>query len=261
MREQLSPSDERNVGAPLGPDDLDALRVEVGDIEWWHTIDLGHGIVTPGRDETPARLPLLDLPQSLAGQSVLDIGAWDGFYSFACEQRGAERVVACDQFAWQHLGTGRRGFDCARRALGSSVEPLELDVLDLAPETAGGTYDLVLFLGVLYHVRDPLLALEHVASVSSATLVLETHVDLLDTSRAAAAFYPGDELYGDATNFWGPNLPALLGMLRAVGFSTCEVVHVTPRVQRLRNAVGSRIRPGRPRHSYRHGRAIVRAHR
>ena len=241
--------------------DLDALRAEVADIAWWHTIDLGHGVVTPGRDETPARLPLLGLPESLDGLSVLDVGAWDGFYSFACERRGAARVVAADQFAWQRLGTGRRGFDCARRALTSSVEALELDVLDLSPETAGGRYDLVLFLGVLYHVRDPLLALEHVASVTGSTLVLETHVDCVTTRRPTAAFYPGDELYGDATNWWGPNLPALLGMLRSVGFERCEVVHVTPRRQRLRNAVGSRVRSGRRRHSFSHGRAIVHAHR
>lgn len=240
---------------------VDALRAEVAEIDWWHTIDLGHGVVTPGRDETPARLPLLQLPQSLAGLTVLDIGAWDGFYSFACERRGAARVVAADQFAWQKLGTGRRGFDCARRALDSSVEPLELDVLDLSPEAAGGRYDLVLFLGVLYHVRDPLLALEHVASVTSSSLVLETHVDCLTTRRPAAAFYPADELYGDATNWWGPNLPALVGMLHAVGFERCDVVHVTPRVQRLRNAVGSRFRSGRSRHSFSHGRAIVHARR
>jgi tRNA (mo5U34)-methyltransferase len=256
------------VPVPLSGPDLPAdravtngLRAEVESISWWHTIDLGNGVVTPGRDETPARLPLLHLPESLAGSTVLDIGAWDGFYSFACEQRGAQRVVAADEFAWQHLGTGRRGFDLARRTLGSSVEPLEVDVLDLSPETAGGQYDLVLFLGVLYHVRDPLLALEHVASVTGSTLVLETHVDLLDRKPAAAAFYPGDELYGDATNWWGPNVPALLGMLRAVGFSRCEVVHLTPRVQRLRNAVGSRVRPGRKRHTYRHGRAVVHAYR
>jgi tRNA (mo5U34)-methyltransferase len=245
-----------------GPEtDLEVLREQVADIAWWHTIDLGNGVVTPGRDETPARLPLLHLPESLAGKTVLDIGAWDGFYSFACERRGAERVVACDEFAWTRLGTGRRGFDLARGTLGSSVETLQLDVLDLSPETAGGTYDVVLFLGVLYHVRDPLLALEHAASVTGSSLVLETHVDLLTTRRSAAAFYPSGELYGDDTNWWGPNLPALVGMLEAVGFTRCEVVHVTPRRQRFRNAVGSRLRAGRKRHAYRHGRAVVHASR
>ncbi|MSO78488.1 MAG: DUF1698 domain-containing protein [Acidimicrobiia bacterium] len=244
--------------SPMNPD---ALRTEVNDIVWWHTIDLGNGIITPGRDETPARWPLLGLPESLAGLSVLDIGAWDGFYSFEAERRGAARVVAADEFAWQQLGTGRRGFDCAHRALGSEVEAREVDVLDLSPETAGGTFDLVLFLGVLYHLRDPITALERVASVTSDRLVLETHVDLLGVREPAAAFYPDKELYGDATNWWGPNLPALFGMLEVAGFADATVVHVTPRRQRLRNAVGSRIVKGRPRHRYSHGRTVVHARR
>ena len=239
--------------------DIDALRAEVADIAWWHTIDLGNGVVTPGRDETPVRLPLLHLPSSLAGRTVLDIGAWDGFYSFAAEGLGAERVVAADEFAWQHLGTGRRGFDCAHRALGSKVEPVEIDVMDLAPEKLGGTFDIVLFLGVLYHLRDPLAALARVRSVTGDLLVLETHVDMLGTRRPAAAFYPDRELYGDDTNWWGPNVPALTGMLRATGFTDVSVVHLTPAWQRASNALGSRMVRGRPRHRYSHGRAVVHA--
>jgi tRNA (mo5U34)-methyltransferase len=244
-----------------GATNLDKLRGEVDDIVWWHTIDLGNGIVTHGRDETPARWPLLGLPERLEGTTVLDIGAWDGFYSFEAERRGAARVVAADEYAWTHLGTGKRGFDCAHRALGSRVEAVEVDVLDLSPEKVGGTFDLVLFLGVLYHLRDPVLALERVASVTAKQLVLETHVDLLGVRRPAAAFYPGTELYGDATNWWGPNLPALLGMLRVVGFDELSVVHVTPRRQRLRNALGSRLVRGRPLHHYAHGRTVVHATR
>jgi tRNA (mo5U34)-methyltransferase len=192
---------------------------------------------------------------------VLDIGAWDGFYSFAAERLGAKQVVATDEFAWQHLGTGRQGFDCAHRALGSSVEPIEIDVMDLAPEKVGGTFDVVLFLGVLYHLRDPMAALERVASVTRDLLVLETHVDMLSTRRPAAAFYPERDLYGDDTNWWGPNLPALFGMLRASGFRGATVVHLTPRRQRLSNAIGSRIVRSRPRHRYSHGRVVVHARR
>ncbi|MEX0663968.1 MAG: DUF1698 domain-containing protein [Acidimicrobiia bacterium] len=241
--------------------DRDKLRAEVDEIVWWHTIDLGNGVVTPGRDETPVRWPLLGLPESLAGLSVLDVGAWDGFYSFEAERRGAARVVATDEYAWKNLGTGRRGFDCAHRALDSKVEVREVDVLALSPDTAGGTFDLVLFLGVLYHLRDPITALERVASVTGDRLVLETHVDLLGVRRPAAAFYPGTELYGDATNWWGPNLPALLGMLRVAGFDDATVVHVTPRLQRLRNALGSRFVRGRARHHFDHGRVVVHARR
>jgi tRNA (mo5U34)-methyltransferase len=240
--------------------DADALRAEVNAVTWWHTIDLGNGVVTPGRDETPARLPLLHLPP-LAGKTVLDIGAWDGFYSFAAERLGAARVVATDEYAWQRLGTGRQGFDLAHRALDSKVEPVEIDVMDLAPEKLGGTFNVVLFLGVLYHLRDPLAALDRVANVTGDLLVMETHVDMLGTRKPAAAFYPKQELYGDDTNWWGPNLPAVLGMLRATGFRDPKVVHLTPRRQRISNALGSRLFKGRPRHRYSHGRVVVHARR
>ena len=75
----------------------------------------------------------------------------------------------------------------------------------------------VLFLGVLYHLPNPLLALERVASVTSDFLVLETVVDMVGFGRPAAAFYPGRELNGDPTNWWGPNEAAVHGMLRSVG--------------------------------------------
>ena len=65
---------------------------------WYHTIDLGHGVVTKGVDDTPVRLNRLDLPASFAGRSVLDIGAFDGYYSFAAERLGAARVVALDGY-------------------------------------------------------------------------------------------------------------------------------------------------------------------
>src|SRR5207247_1148279 len=83
-------------------------------------------------------------------------GAWDGFYSFECERRGADEVVATDSFAWSAENwSSKAGFELAREALGSSVRAIEVDVMDLSPGVVGGTYDLVLFLGVLYHLRYP----------------------------------------------------------------------------------------------------------
>ena len=110
-------------------------------------------------------------------------------------------------------------------ALGSKVEDVDVDVLDISPETVGGTFDVVLFLGVLYHMRHPLLALERVRSVTRELLILETHVDLLGLRRPAAAFYPGFELDGDWSNWWGPNPAAVRGMLEQVGFESVEQVH------------------------------------
>ena len=202
------------------------IRAEAARVNWFHSIELEPGFVTPGRADTRAQVARLHLPD-LRGKSVLDVGAWDGFFSFECERRGASRVVAVDTFSWQARGsgTGKAGFELARRALGSSVEDVEVEVMDIAPEAVGGTFDVVLFLGVLYHLRHPFLALERLRSVCNELLVLETHVDLIGTSRPAAAFYPGTELEDDWTNWWGPNPAAVEGMLEQAGFGDVSRVH------------------------------------
>jgi tRNA (mo5U34)-methyltransferase len=183
-------------------------------IDWWHQLELPGGYVTPGPDVSADKLEQLRLP-SFAGKTVLDIGAWDGYFSFAAERLGASRVLAADSWAWQRP-RGKEGFEFARRALGSSVEDIEIEVLDISPETVG-QFDVVLFLGVLYHMRHPLLALERVASVTQELLVMETLVDLTFLRTPAAAFYPWSMLR-DHSNWWGPNRPAVEGMLRTVGF-------------------------------------------
>jgi tRNA (mo5U34)-methyltransferase len=228
--------------------DLEELRAEVGGISWWHTIDLGNGIITPGIDDSPRKLERLRLPRDLTGKSVLDIGAWDGFFSFEAEKRGASRVLALDSYAWNGSTWGsKRGFELARRALGSRVEDIELEVLDISPQTVG-VFDVVFYLGVLYHMRHPLLALERIAAVTRELLVLETVVDLLSTRRPAMAIYPDGALYGDLSNWNGINLPALQAMLREVGFHHIDVVqkpdHLLKRVSR---AVYYRLKPGSPR--------------
>src|SRR5213593_924476 len=127
--------------------DVETLKREVAAIQWWHTIDLGDGIVTPGVDPTPARLHQIQFPVDLTNKTVLDIGAWDGFFSFEAERRGARRVLATDSFCWGGGGWGTKaGFELARRALHSRVEDSDVDPLELAPEKIG-TFDLVLFLG------------------------------------------------------------------------------------------------------------------
>src|SRR5205809_2608018 len=142
------------------------LQSRADAIRWYHTIDLGGGVVTAGVDDSRLRLAQIHLPESLHGKTVLDIGAWDGFFAFECERRGAARVVAADHFSWHGTGWGTKaGFTLAREALGSRVEDVDIDVMDLSPERIG-SFDVVLFLGVLYHVRHPFLALERVASVT-----------------------------------------------------------------------------------------------
>jgi tRNA (mo5U34)-methyltransferase len=236
--------------------DVTELRQRSAEIDWWHTMDLGHGVTTQGRGRTSKTLARLHLPDQLDGQSVLDIGAWDGAYSFEAERRGAERVVAAEV-----NGCDRRGFNLAREALCSSVEDVCVNIHDLDPQRIG-TFDLVLCLGVIYHLRDPFGALQRVAAVTRGLLILETEGDMLDIRRPAAAFYPGDELNHDCTNWWGFNRAALLGILRAVGFREVSIAHCPSRPRRFVRAVRDRsarmepITAGRSR-----GRVVVHARR
>jgi tRNA (mo5U34)-methyltransferase len=157
---------------------------------WFHTIDLGHGVVTSGYENTPLKLPHMGLPDDLSGKTVLDIGAFDGFFSFEAERRGAERVLATDYYAWERYKSGmlsKEGFDLAHHALKSKVESKAIAVEDISPETVG-TFDLVLFLGVLYHSTDPFGYLQRVRCVCRGMAIIETHIDAIDYPRPAMVF-------------------------------------------------------------------------
>jgi tRNA (mo5U34)-methyltransferase len=249
-----------------------ALRRRVDELSWFHRIDLGNGVVTPGAADSARNLAALHLPP-LAGKTVIDIGASDGFYSFAAERAGASRVVAVEPY-WGDAAHGLRakaGFDLAHEVLDSRVEPLVSDLYDLTPERVG-SFDVVLMLGVLYHLRDPLLALERVANLTNELLVLESLVDCVWTSRPIAAFYPADDvLPGDATNWWGPNPAALVGMLQTSGFREVECIGPRGLVGRIRhtaynaaNILHSRLVPSRARLKWSYlgtDRAVVHARR
>ena len=219
--------------------ETEQLQTEIAKVNWYHSIPLGDGIVTPGVDDSSLRLPKIHLPEDLRGKTVLDVGAWDGFFSFEAERRGAERVLATDSFCWGGGGWGTKdGFDLARRALDSTVEDHEIDVLDLSPETVG-TFDVVLMLGILYHMKHPLLALEKVRSVTEERLIMSTFVDMTWWPKPAAAFYEGSEANRDPTNWWGPNPAAVVGMLRAAGFERVEIVD---RPTLLRHRLSAQVR-------------------
>lgn len=210
--------------------------MNIDDINWWHSIDLGNGVVTPGRCFPAGEVHKLCLPD-LIGKSVLDIGTWDGFYAFEAEKRGAESVVATDHWMW-HQSTGRAGFDYAREALHSKVIGCDLDVMDHLPENFGGAkFDVVLFLGVLYHLRHPLLALERVASVVKDLLILETYTasasqvgrEHFTETRPALVYMEADHENPFHHKFFGPNPALVLHWLKMVGF-VGKIVHEDHRV-------------------------------
>jgi len=215
------------------PDDIRRLVAEHG--RWWHEIELAPGIVTPGDDSNRQKLPVLEelgLPARLDGVRALDIGCSDGYFSFELEKRGAE-VVAMD-----FVEETATGFSTARAILGSRVSYMVDSVYNLTPERHG-EFDIVFFLGVLYHLRKPLAALDAIRSVMKvgadlyvATFLIDEHVVLPDGEVTTLEelnprlpeiplwqAYPGDALNGDFTNCFAPNMTALKVALTEAQFS------------------------------------------
>jgi tRNA (mo5U34)-methyltransferase len=189
----------------------------------YHSIALPDGSVLPGLQSIEHlrwRLGLFGLPEDMRGKRVLDIGAWDGWFSFECERRGAT-VVAVDCVA---LNT----FLEARELLGSRVEYLTLDVDELSVAKLG-RFDIVLFFGVLYHLRHPLLGLEKVVELSTDLALIESYVIASETRTipAVTEFYERTELGGQIDNWCGPSPEALLALCRSAGFATAQLMDVT----------------------------------
>jgi tRNA (mo5U34)-methyltransferase len=217
---------------------IEALRRDVAGIKWYHQINLGDGVVTPGVDNSPKKLSRLGLPDRLDGKSVLDIGAWDGFFSFEAERRGAQRVLAADCFVWNGCTWGsKNGFLLARKTLNSKVEDVHMDVLEMSPDKIG-TFDVVFFCGVLYHMKHPLLALEKVASVTKGFAIIESVSGFLWCRQPVIPFYPTTELNRDASNWCAPNPAATIALLKVAGFKEVKIISgVRPLYFRLAKAI------------------------
>lgn len=198
--------------------DQESLRQEINGLRWFHQIDFGNDLLTPGVtpiEQLRAQADIYFLPR-LDGISVLDVGCWDGFNSFEAKRRGAARVLATDYTTWNLFWGNRRCFELARAHIAPDVEMLEIDVPDLSPTTVG-SFDVVLFAGVLYHLKNPFAALELLRPLVKQTLIVETHMDALNIAEPAAIFYTHG--YGnDESNWWGPNRPCIEGMLHRAGF-------------------------------------------
>jgi len=203
------------------PQPLDGLREKVHSYHWFHSINLGDGIVTPGlktRIEISREADVIFGPISVRDRSVVDIGAWNGGFTVEAKRRGAVRILAVDEYAWNNPELrGKETFDLVMKRLGLDVEARLIDIQNANP-TAIGRWQVVLFLGVFYHLLDPIAALKCLAAITDEVLVLETHLELQDVAKPAMAFYPGGELSGDVTNWWAPNRAAVEALLKTVGF-------------------------------------------
>jgi tRNA (mo5U34)-methyltransferase len=198
----------------------DELREAVNRLTWFHQIDFGGGLVSPGLaplDQLQAQAAIYFEP-GIVGKSVLDIGCWDGFNAIEALRRGASRVRATDHWVWaHHPWAARATIELARQHIAPALEIQDIDVPDLTPATVG-RFDLVLFCGVFYHLRHPFQVLEGVTQLAKETLIVETHMDASEMDRPAMIFYPGTELDGDGSNWWGPNRLCVEAMLRDLGF-------------------------------------------
>ncbi len=201
---------------------------------WYHTLEVHPGVVTPGWFDLRPIVDELPWPD-VQGKRCLDVGPWDGFFSFEMERRGAAEVVALDigdhsQWDWSaearaqgpevlaamagpDVGTG---FRTARELLGSSVERVELNVYDLSPERLG-EFDVVVCGTLMLHLRDPVRALEAIRSVCRGQFMsceqIRLGLSLRQRRRPLAEFEMGVN-----TQWWVPNAAGHRAMVQAAGF-------------------------------------------
>jgi len=223
--------------SPLTPDVIERRVRELG--RWFHNLDL-KGVQT-APDHFLGDYPRIKwqrfahvVPEDLIGRTVLDIGCNGGFYALEMKRRGADRVVAVDVDE-RYLAQARFAAEVA----GADIEFRQLSVYDVA--SLKERFDLVLFMGVLYHLRHPLLALdlirEHVAKdllVFQSMLRGAQEVESVDPDYPFSAVrhferpgYPRmafieNKYCGDETNWWVPNRACAEAMLRSAGFQVID---------------------------------------
>ncbi len=221
----------------ITPDEIRRRIADLGD--WFQNMNLGGVYTAPNHflgDYPAVKWDRFagSIPADLSGKSVLDVGCNAGFYSIEMKRRGAARVVGIDNDEG-YLAQAR----FAAEVSGTEIEFRELSVYDVA--RLGERFDIVLFLGVLYHLRHPLLALDllydHVAGdmlVFQSMLRGETHSHPVEPdypfserevflrSGFPCMYFVEHSYVGDPTNWWIPNRACVEGMLRSAGFRIIE---------------------------------------
>jgi tRNA (mo5U34)-methyltransferase len=222
---------------PPAPGHLDTsvrewvLRQMQAEPYWFQKIEVLPGVFSPGwSDPSVEKLPYFGLPQDLTGKRVLDIGCAEGFFSFEAEKRGAREVIGIDSFP-----DSIRRFNIARAGRQSNATAFLMNVYDLEPRRLG-TFDVVLFYGVFYHLKHPQYALERIRSVSTGEILFQTHTYDEPSIKGTpwARYHPygmmsgsKNELY-DPTVFWLFNHACCLAMLDHVGFTDLKIISQDP---------------------------------
>ncbi len=191
------------------------------DFIWHQQFELGGGVYAPGVNPIPSLWEIADIPDDLTGKTVLDIGTTNGASAFMAERRGAERVVAVDILDQDHFG-----FRSLKEAFGSKAEFVQASIYEL-PQILREQFDIVLFWGVLYHLRHPILALDNLRSLTRGSVCIETavadHELGADASRALVRYYRLDELGNDASNWFAPTTRCLVDWCRSSGLTPVKV--------------------------------------
>jgi tRNA (mo5U34)-methyltransferase len=208
------------------------LRARAERYPWYHTIDLGDGVVTAGMFDHRPVLDRYPMPADLSGKRCLDVATMDGFWAFEMERRGAASVTAIDidhpdDLDWpaslrashdkQLDETKAERFALAKEALGSGVERVILSAYDLSPEL--GTFDFVFCGDLLLHLKDPITPVENIRAVCTGSAVI---VNVIKRFRFRES-QPMADLDGiDTFTWWTTNLAGLVRIVRAAGFPRVE---------------------------------------
>lgn len=194
-------------------------------ISWFHRIQMPDGTYTNGcvhhgPDGGDWPTTRFAMPEDLTGKSVIDIGAWDGFFSFLAEKRGSEDVLATDTTINEGGNWGATaGFEYARKKLNSKVL---YGIFNIEKPYPCGTFDLVLFYGVLYHLKSPLVAMENLAKLTEVggKCLIETAISQTN-DRPVLEYRPGFD--NDPTNYFYPNHLWVELASKQVGFKSCKL--------------------------------------
>ena len=201
----------------------DKLQKFINKSAWFHRIDLGDGIITPGLQDCAKTLDRVGIPEDLTGKNVLDIGANDGYFSFAAERRGAAHVVALD--LWNRKYDNTRAVEnihVCKEVLNSNIEIVQMDFLEYIPKYE---FDLILFMGVFYHMKNPISGIEKLMEIGCKDLILESH--FIGGEDYIMKFYSGSQLNNDPTNWWGATKNCLVDMVSVSGFNDIHVHNVS----------------------------------
>ena len=178
---------------------------------WYHTFEIFPGVWTPGVYDASGTLNALDIPQDLSGKKVLEVGPADGFFTRELHKRGA------DVHAVDYCARDRHGFEIMEQCYGHRMNFEQINIYDLSPDRLG-RFDIVLCLGVLYHLPDLFRGLWLMRQFCTESFHLESAVSEMVTDEPVAVYLPADSTNGDWTNFWKPTPRCIEAMMVDLGF-------------------------------------------